>query len=122
VFDVVPKIDTSPSIAWRSLIPRLRTASRIAFGDREAAAHGAVLDPALNSERLLFKRSKPDPEHPLTSGGSVAKCQLCLRTPVSDVFGLYNLRPAMTVGTGERRPQRPRATNQPFLKPSLALP
>jgi hypothetical protein len=37
-FQIVPEIDTSPSIAWRSVIPRLRTASRIAFGDREAAA------------------------------------------------------------------------------------
>jgi len=47
----VRRVDTSPSIAWRSVIPRFRTGSRIACGDREAAALRAVLDPALNSEK-----------------------------------------------------------------------
>ena len=56
------EIDTSPSIAWRSLIPRFRTASRIAFGDRGAAAQSAVFDPDLNSEKPASKRLTADSE------------------------------------------------------------
>jgi len=37
------------------VIPRFRIASRIAFGDRGAAAQSAVLDPALNSEKLALR-------------------------------------------------------------------
>jgi len=40
------------------LIPRLR----IAFGDREAAALRAVLDPDLNSEKLAYTRLTADSE------------------------------------------------------------